>query len=275
MTLVNNSYPNGVPMPPEGPVQLAMFLLAALEPDKLYPRSKVLFLLSRNGCANPESSLEAALAAGWLLQEACGWMGYAGRVWLTGHHFTGKKASAPLPLVSYFKPPITNVIPYKDVTLADIYKVISGPYLVTQTQRLRSLPIGSKARERLKFGLPSFTAGGTFTKRSGGNLVRRSGLIVLDFDHLSDLVGVRARLLGDSNLPIELLFISPSGDGIKAVVRVSLEYDHLTIFSGLRNCLSINHGIAPDSSGSNVDRACFICHDPEAWIHPMYHPSAY
>lgn len=272
MMLINNSYPDGVPMPSGGPISLATLLLAALEPDKLYSRFKVLFLLRRFGCANPESALEAALAAGWLTQEACGNFGYASRSWLSTKHANNSQTSIPLPLFTYFKPPITNVLPWGNVTLWKIARLIRGPYLAARTKRLRSLPINSEERIRLKLGLPSFTPGGIFKRRAKEHLTKRSGLVVLDFDHVHDLLGARVRLLEDSDLPIELLFISPSGDGIKAVVRVSLEYDHLTNFLGLSRYLKTNHGLTPDSSGSNVDRACFICHDPEAWIHPMYHP---
>ena len=153
MMLVTNSYPNGVHMPGGGPPSLAMLLFAALEPDKLYLQSQVLARLNRAGCVDPVASLKAALAAGWLMQEACGSIGYASRCWLSMHRPNGEQASASSSLVSFFKPPITNVIPYKDVTLADIHRLISGPYLSAQTQRLRSLPIGSQERQQLKMCL--------------------------------------------------------------------------------------------------------------------------
>ena len=271
MMLVNQSYPNGVPMPLGGPTSLAVLLLAAIEPDKLYLRSQVLPRLHRAGCADPEASLEAALAAGWLMQETYGEIGYASRSWLSGHFVKDKPALSPLPLVSYFKPPITNVLPHKDVTLRNIAKLIRGPYLAVRTQQLRALPSTSEERKRLKTGLPSFTPGGTFTKRASDYLIKRSGLLGLDFDHVPDLPAARARLLEDSSLPIDLLFISPSGDGLKAMVRVPLGHNHQTNFRALSAYLQDHHGLTPDPSGKDVARACFACHDPEAWVHPMYH----
>lgn len=275
MMLVNNSYPNGVLMPLGGPISLAMLLFAALEPDTLYLQSQVLSRLHRAGCANPEASLEAALAAGWLKQETCGNIFYASRSWLPVHHVNGKAVPLPLPLVSYFKPPITNVLPYGNVTLGKIARLIRGPFLAARTQRLRALPSASEERKQLKMGLPSFTPGGTFTKRANDYLKKRSGLLGLDFDHVPDLPGARARLLEDSSLPIHLLFTSPSGDGLKAMVRVPLGHDHQTNFRALSACLQENHGLTPDPSGKDVARACFICHDPEAWIHPMYPPLSF
>ena len=272
MMVVTNSHPNGVSMPLGGPTFLAIHLLSALEPDKLYLRSQALTRLHRVGCANPEASLEAALAAEWLTQEACGGIGYASRSWLPIRHAIGKPVTSPLPLVSYFKPPITNVLPFEDVTLGKIARLIRGPYLAMRTQRLRSLPSDSEERKRLKTGLPSFTPGGTFTKRANDSLKKRSGLLGLDFDHVPDLPSARARLLEDSRLPIDLLFTSPSGDGLKAMVRVPLEHDHQINFRALSAYLREHHGLTPDPSGKDVARACFACHDPEAWIHPMYHP---
>lgn len=273
--LVTNSHPNGVPMPLGGPAVLAVLLLEALQPDTLYLKSQVLSRLHRAGCANPEIFLEAALTAGWLLQEACGAIGYASRSWLPMRHCEGKKAPLPLPLVSLFQPPITNVFPSEDVTLAAIGRLILGPDLARQTELLRSFPPASEERKRLKTDLPSFTPGGTFTRRANRDIKERSGLLGLDFDHVSDLLGVRARLLEDVDLPIELLFISPSGDGLKAIVRVPLAYDHLTNFRALTVHLIKHHGITPDPSGKDIARACFACHDPEAWIHPMYCPFSF
>lgn len=275
MMLVTNSYSHGVPMPLGGPTGLAVRLLAALEPETLYLRSQVLSRLSRAGCAAPESSLEAALVAGWLREEASGAIGYASRSWLPVPRLNGTQASSPSSLVSFFKPPITNVFPYKNVTLADVGQLIRGPRLAAQTQRLRSLPIASEERKRLKTGLPSFTPGGTFTRRANRYLVKRSGLLGLDFDHEPDLLGTRACLLGDSDLPIELLFTSPSGDGLKVMVRVPLEHDHQTNFWALSAYLRERHGLIPDPSGKDVARACFACHDPGAWLHPVYRPLSF
>ena len=69
---------------------------------------------------------------------------------------------------------------------------------------------------------PAITFGGTFggTGKSE-DLLEMSGLIVLDFDHVERLEEVREEL--ENDIQTYLLFISPSGDGLKVIVKHNLK----------------------------------------------------
>ncbi|HAH24353.1 MAG TPA: VirE protein, partial [Prolixibacteraceae bacterium] len=49
-----------------------------------------------------------------------------------------------------------------------------------------------------------------------------SGLLTLDFDHVSNLDGLKKTLLSDRYFDTELMFVSPSGDGLKWVISIDL-----------------------------------------------------
>ena len=60
-----------------------------------------------------------------------------------------KLSQHPLPLqgkgagesgfVSFFRAPASSIVPYKDISLVDIYHYITGPYAAERTAKLRSI----------------------------------------------------------------------------------------------------------------------------------------
>jgi len=85
-----------------------------------------------------------------------------------------------------------------------------------------------------------------------------SGLIVLDFDHIKNLPEVRQKLENDSNT--FLLFVSPSGDGLKVVVKHGLT-DPLKwqyLYFELEAYYLNTFGLETDKSGKDISRMCFL-----------------
>src|SRR5262245_48946206 len=75
------------------------------------------------------------------------------------------------------------------------------------------------AVSELKKALPAVTWSGMFTRRANGALIRHSGFLCADLDALgARLPGVRDKLEKSPHLFAS--FVSPSGDGLKAVFRV-------------------------------------------------------
>ena len=112
---------------------------------------------------------------------------------------------------------------------------------------------------------------GIFTKRSEKCFQHHSELMVLDFDHLSDVDGVKGVLLADKSLETVLLFRSPSGDGLKWVISIDIRLmDHKNYFKAVSNYLKATYQLEVDSSGKDVARACFLPYDPEVFINPKY-----
>jgi BT4734-like, N-terminal domain/Protein of unknown function (DUF3987)/Primase C terminal 2 (PriCT-2) len=107
---------------------------------------------------------------------------------------------------------------------------------------------------------PSVIFGGTFTgtgKASDINVM--SGLIVIDIDHLGKTFEDVKRDLENDQYTY-LLFVSPSGDGIKLVVKHDLtdseNWEYL--YNELEEYYVHTHLINIDKSGKDISRMCYI-----------------
>jgi hypothetical protein len=176
---------------------------------------------------------------------------------------------------SFFRRPITNRVPTKSATLKNIYDAIRGDYYRKVTDELRAIPTDDKeARRRFKTEKLDFCTFSALMEggRDEAHVRERSGLLCLDFDHLLSVQETKRFLLADTDLDVALMFVSPSGDGLKVVVPIDLNHTHKDIFDAISNYLSSTYGLITDKSGSDVARACFLCHDVDAYINPKILP---
>ena len=75
------------------------------------------------------------------------------------------------------------------------------------------------AIDPLKKQLPAVTCSGQFSRRENGSLVKHKGLLCADLDSLGpELVEVRKKL--EASPHVVAVFLSPSGDGLKAIFRI-------------------------------------------------------
>lgn len=179
------------------------------------------------------------------------------------------------PRFSYYRGGIAATLPYAAITPAQLYTVLTCGRHRARTEALRAAPVGSPQRADLKKGLDYVTPAGTFTRRANNALDTASGLLVLDFDHVPDVGAARAALLADTLLAPELvlLFTSPSGDGLKALVTADPAAAHLDTFRAYAAYLGAHYaalGLVPDEAGKDVARACFVPYAPDAWLAPAY-----
>ena len=116
-------------------------------------------------------------------------------------------------------------------------------------------------RNLLKQQLPAICFSGTFNKRNDTSLQQHSGLICLDFDGYKtnkDMLQEKERL--SKNKYIFALFISPSGKGLKAVVKIPKEPDnHKNYFLSLQHYLNSEYF---DKTCKNISRVCYESYDP-------------
>ena len=140
----------------------------------------------------------------------------------TIHSLRKNKKMKEKPQFSYFNKPVRNVIPFKTITLADVYRALTSNYLKEHTNQLRLISGKAENRKFKATHFPYITASGIFSKRNEKALLKHSGLIALDFDHVENVDALKTRLLVDSYLKTELLFISPNGNGIKWVVKITV-----------------------------------------------------
>lgn len=170
---------------------------------------------------------------------------------------------------TFFRHPITNTVPHKNITLADVYNYISRPYAKDRTEKLRSLSDVKRARNYKAANFDYCTFSGTFGSRSDKALIDHSGYLCIDFDHLADVNTTFQMLLEDRCFATELLFRSPSRDGLKWIISINTaEVSHAEYFNAVANYLRRTYGLEADKSGKDVSRACFLPYDPEAYINP-------
>jgi hypothetical protein len=175
------------------------------------------------------------------------------------------------PSFSYFVAPVTNTIPAKAITLVEAYKIIRSEKYAQQTISLRSIDDKKKAKEYKAANFDYVTFSGIFSKRADKALQKHSGLITIDLDHIWKPEEWVQRLLHDDYFETELLFVSPSGDGLKWVIPIDLSIaTHLEYFKSISNYMQLTYGLKSDTSGSDTCRACFLPHDPNIYINPKY-----
>ncbi|MCL3781168.1 VirE protein [Prolixibacteraceae bacterium JC049] len=175
------------------------------------------------------------------------------------------------PEFSYFSKPISNTTPNRSINLLDLYKRIKGIDFKERTNKLRSIKDVKEARKFKAFNFDYVTFSGTFSNRNDKALIKHSGLLVIDFDHIPNLSQLKNQLLQDEYFDTELLFISPSGDGLKWIISIDLtKVNHQDYFTAVANYINFTYQIEVDQSGKDVSRACFIPHDETVFINPKY-----
>ncbi len=171
---------------------------------------------------------------------------------------------------SFFKAPIKNTIPHKTVSLVQVYNAITGGYYKQHTEKLRSISDTVQARKYKAANFDYCTFSGVFTARNDKSLVTHSELMCIDFDHVQNIDTLRQALLADEYFDTQLLFISPSGDGLKWIIEIDTRKSpHGEYFASVANYILQTYSVEVDKSGKDISRACFIPFDPNAFINPL------
>ena len=118
-------------------------------------------------------------------------------------------------------------------------------------------PIPDKDAKR---ELPVVMYSGKFDGRKDDDLKEHSGVIVLDFDHV-DVVGAKRALATDDY--VLACWVSPSGDGVKALVKIAQTAKHRDHFRAIASYMDRQYGLEVDSTGQNESRLCFESYDPD------------
>lgn len=169
-------------------------------------------------------------------------------------------------MITYFKTiNDTNTPYYVDVSLAidRIRKGASKP-LIDDVRSEKT----KDARNLKKKKLPAICFSGKFAKRADSEILEHSGLICIDFDGFRDeqhLFSKREELINDNYS--YCVFISPSGDGLKVLVRVPKDpLNHKKYFNSLQryyNCEQF------DTTSKNISRVCYESYDPDIYVNEL------
>ena len=120
--------------------------------------------------------------------------------------------------------------------------------------------------QKLKKDLPSVCFSGVFPKgRKDAEIQEHSGFMVLDFDDVENVYEYKTKLF-----ELDYVFatwVSPSGNGVKALVRIADGKKHREHFEALRDLIP-----EIDRSGINVSRVCYESFDEDIFIKETCEP---
>lgn len=155
---------------------------------------------------------------------------------------------------------------YKDI------KSVKDPHYITVDHAIKRIKEGKsrslidlirqepdkEKRDLVKQKLPSVCFSGTFSERNNASLKNHSGLICLDFDNVDDVQKLKSNLKKDET--VYSAFVSPSGTGVKALVRIPKD-NHLASFLALKEKYP-----NIDDACKDVARVCYESYDPDIWV---------
>lgn len=151
--------------------------------------------------------------------------------------------------------------PFK-LTAHEVFNRIKNgnPDIIAKISRIRAGDSEGKNK------LMAIMFNGTFNERKDDGLVAHSGLCVLDFDkYPNEKVQLQERNRLKECPYVYMLFTSPSGNGLKVVIRIpeSDKYEHKRRFEAFKEYIKSDYF---DVANSNVSRVCFESYDPDAYL---------
>jgi hypothetical protein len=159
---------------------------------------------------------------------------------------------------------IKSVAPYKDSTVFKVLELIKKGEYKNNVSLIR-IEEDKAVRNELKSKLPYVTFCGTFTSRSNVNLKVHSGLACLDIDNLTNVEEVRELINKDEYTFSS--FLSPSGDGLKVLVKIPIvdnNDDYQDYYIELANYY--NKYAPTDPATKDLARACYLSYDDNLFL---------
>lgn len=118
-------------------------------------------------------------------------------------------------------------------------------------------------RNKLKSELKSVCFSGEFSRRSAKNIINHSGFACLDFDDVDDAICLRDSL--QDNEYIYSAFVSPSGNGVKALVKVPKD---IANYKKYYEAICETFDSKLDTKTKDISRVCYESYDPDLFINP-------
>lgn len=158
----------------------------------------------------------------------------------------------------------------ENVPLSKMLEGIKGKKWKDQVDHLRAMGRKAKNYDETKKKLPAYMLSGT--TRGGhkaSDVSEHSGLLQIDVDKFgADKVGDLRDRIGDDR-HILAAWISPSGDGVKAIMRIPASIEgHNAAFTAAVEYMEQEYCVKIDPSCSDVGRLCFVSYDPDLVVNP-------
>lgn len=125
-----------------------------------------------------------------------------------------------------------------------------------------------KERDELKVYLPVIVFSGEFKARNNNSCTKQSKRISIDIDKIGSadkVVGLKKKI--EKLKWVEACFVSPSGDGLKVIAKLSTE-NHLGHYLKIESFFEKEFKVKIDKSGKDLSRACFESYDPDIYVNP-------
>lgn len=171
-----------------------------------------------------------------------------------------------------YLPQVTDHRSFSELTIETALTAIKdGTYsqLVADLPAMANTNVASYRARKSK--LPCWNWQGTFNGNvDSKSLALSSEIFSIDVDKLNpeEMVSIRAKLTAYKSTVA--VFTSPSGKGLKALIRLQAGYitddvSYKSAFSQISQLMDL-HGITIDTSCKDVSRLCFVSNDPDLYI---------
>lgn len=174
---------------------------------------------------------------------------------------------------------VPSTKPKRNVDIQWVGDYVLSERAKVQTTELRQMMATATEQQLRDYKLTEFDAvagAGIFSYGNAAGLSVRSPYIVIDIDQLESTEEARAiqqTLIADKNVETALCFVSPKGLGCKWWVELPEWCQNMTFaeqYATLSRYIGYEYGVLVDSTGSNVNRLCFLPYDPLCYINPKY-----
>jgi KaiC/GvpD/RAD55 family RecA-like ATPase len=166
-------------------------------------------------------------------------------------------------MVSMFKT-ATHTVP-ADVSHDTILKRIQDGKWSGKIMSLRGM--SKEEYKEAKKNLPAVTFSGTFSERLASKIIKYSGMVILDIDNIDEVVIMKLKSQFKEDPYVYAAFTSPSGKGIKILVKVNNGPEHhKSAFLHLQKVFEDKYCMKIDDSGKDVCRLCFVSFDPNMYL---------
>ncbi len=164
-------------------------------------------------------------------------------------------------MITVFKNAIDTKNPHF-ITVDKMLERIKSCKIQKQIDKIRQ-ETNEKKKKELKKQLPSICFSGQFSEREDKFIISHSGFAILDFDHLDNVAEEKEKF--KQHPFVYAAFISPSGDGLKVLVKIPADKErHKGHYLALVKLFP-----TLDPTSINLSRVCFESIDPDIYINTL------
>ncbi len=174
---------------------------------------------------------------------------------------------------SYYTKPINNTRPHSSISIEETYNQIKSDSYKDVVEELRKITNADLAKSFKAKNFDFVTFSGEFRERKTSGLTKFSNLVCIDFDNIANPKEAKAKLRTLEHLQPVLLFISPSGNGVKSVYKVEITLNEISqAYNYITSEVEQMIGLEGDPAPKSVASACFLCWDEDAYLNLEANP---